>query len=177
MTLQEIKELIDKVNETEVGELKLEQADFKISIRSKTYIEATQKNKLQVNQMMPASSVVPISQTPQTPLTAQAAPVVSNAPLSENNAPQSEEAPKANDNIITIKAPMIGTFYRSTAPEKPPFVKVGDTISKGDTICIIEAMKLFNEIESEVNGKIVKILADDASPVEYDQAMMLIEPA
>lgn len=168
MNLKEIKELIDKVNETEVGELKLEQADFKISIRSKGYIEATQKNKVQVNQMMPASAV---SETPQV------APVVSNAPIVESSTAPSDEASKANDNIITIKAPMIGTFYRSTAPEKPPFVKVGDTISKGDTICIIEAMKLFNEIESEVSGKIVKILADDASPVEYDQAMMLIEPA
>lgn len=172
MNLKEIKELIDKVNETEVGELKLEQADFKIRIRSKGYIEATQKNKVQVNQMMPSSAV---AQIPQMPQTSQVAPDVSNAPLVENNA--SNEAAKTNDNIITIKAPMIGTFYRSTAPEKPPFVKVGDTISKGDTICIIEAMKLFNEIESEVSGKIVKIIADDASPVEYDQAMMLIEPA
>jgi len=174
MNLQEIKELIDKVNETEIGELKLELAEFKISIRSKSYIEAAKKNQVSVNQMVPVPSVAQIPQTPQTP---QAVPVVSNAPSAENNAPVSDEAPKANENIITIKAPMIGTFYRSSSPDKPPFVKVGDTISKGDTICIIEAMKLFNEIESEVTGKIVKIVADDASPVEYDQAMMLIEPA
>lgn len=171
MNLNEIKELIDKISETGIGELKLEQANFKLSIRSKTYIEATQKNKVQVSQMMPASAALsPVAQAPQVP-------VVSNAPA--NNAPSDSPATEttANDKLITIKAPMIGTFYRSSAPDKPPFVKVGDSISTGDTICIIEAMKLFNEIESEVDGKIVKILADDASPVEYDQPMMIIEPA
>jgi len=176
MNVNEIKELIDKIDETGIGEFKLEQADFKLSIRSKSYIEATQKNKMQVSQVMPvAAPVNPIMQAaPQTPVVSNAAS--NNVALNNDEQPTAAEA-KANDKLITIKAPMIGTFYRSTAPDKPPFVKVGDTISKGNPICIIEAMKLFNEIESEVNGTIVKILADDASPVEYDQPIMLIEPA
>jgi acetyl-CoA carboxylase biotin carboxyl carrier protein len=93
------------------------------------------------------------------------------------------EAPKANAPVaddskyITVKSPMIGTFYRSSGPDKPVFVNVGDTIKKGDKICIIEAMKLFNEIEAEVSGKIVKVLTDDAKPVEYDQPLFLVEPA
>lgn len=176
MNLNEIKELIDKIDETGIGEFKIEQADFKLSIRSKAYIEATQKGKLQVSQMMPLTTAVnPATQS------APQVPVVSNA-ASNNEAVNSKEQPQTaesttNDKLLTIKAPMIGTFYRSSSPDKPPFVKVGDTISTGDTICIIEAMKLFNEIEGEVNGTIVKILADDASPVEYDQPIMLIEPA
>ena len=82
-----------------------------------------------------------------------------------------------NENLITIKSSMIGTFYRSSSPEKPPFVSVGDSISSGDTICIIEAMKLFNEIESEVSGKVVKILVDDATPIEFDQPLFLVDPS
>ncbi len=173
MNLNEIKELIDKISETEIGELKLEQADFKLSIRSKTFVEATQKGKVQVSQMMPVGS----SANPVMPMLTPQAPVVSNVPANNVASPSSADETTANDNLITIKAPMIGTFYRSSAPDKPPFIKVGDSIATGDTICIIEAMKLFNEIESEVNGKIIKILADDASPVEYDQPIMIIEPA
>ena len=89
----------------------------------------------------------------------------------------SENAKENTNNLITIKSPMIGTFYRKSSPDKPLFVEVGDTIKEGDVLCVIEAMKLFNEIESEVNGKIVKILVDDSSPVEFDQPLFLVEPA
>lgn len=172
MNLNEIKELIDKIDETGIGEFKIEQADFKLSIRSKAYIEARQKGKLQVSQMMPVNSAT--QSAPQVPVVSNAAS--NNEAVNFKEQTQTAES-TANDKLLTIKAPMIGTFYRSSSPDKPPFAKVGDTISTGDTICIIEAMKLFNEIESEVNGTIVKILADDASPVEYDQPIMLIEPA
>jgi len=169
MKLNEIKELIDKVNEAGIGELKLEQGDFKINIRSKAYVEATQKKQVIMGQpttmQMPQAGANLISETP--PVSNAVQPVASETP---------DTSASADTNLITVKAPMIGTFYRSSSPEKPPFVKVGDDIAAGDTICIIEAMKLFNEIESEVSGKVVKILVDDASPVEYDQPVMLVEP-
>ncbi len=104
-----------------------------------------------------------------------ACPAASAAPSAP--AAQPAAAPAASDNLVTIKSPMIGTFYRSASPDKPSFVNVGDDVNTGSVICIIEAMKLFNEIESEVKGRIVKVLVDDASPVEYDQPLFLVEPA
>jgi acetyl-CoA carboxylase biotin carboxyl carrier protein len=99
------------------------------------------------------------------------------APAAPQEAPKAE-APKADDSkLITVKSPMIGTFYRSSSPDKPAFINVGDSIKPGDVVCIIEAMKLFNEIESEISGKVVKVLVDDSSPVEYDQPLFLVEPA
>jgi acetyl-CoA carboxylase biotin carboxyl carrier protein len=98
------------------------------------------------------------------------------APATAEEAPKAEESKTNDANYDDVKSPMIGTFYRSASPDKPPFVGVGDEVKKGDVICVIEAMKLFNEIESEVDGKIVKVLVDDASPVEYDQPLFLIEP-
>ena len=113
----------------------------------------------------------------QIPQVQQAAPTPAPAEAAPAPATPAAPAPEASDNYITVKSPMIGTFYRSPSPDKPAFFEVGDTIKPGDTVCIIEAMKLFNEIESEVAGKIVKVLVDDASPVEYDQPLFLVEPA
>jgi acetyl-CoA carboxylase biotin carboxyl carrier protein len=112
-------------------------------------------------------------------MAAPAPAVAAPAPAAAAPAPAAAApaTPAENTNLITVKSPMIGTFYRSSGPDKEPFVSVGQTISKGDTVCIIEAMKLFNEIEAEVSGKIVKVLVDDASPVEYDQPLFLVEPA
>jgi acetyl-CoA carboxylase biotin carboxyl carrier protein len=113
----------------------------------------------------------------------QAIPQMSALPVAAAPAPSapaaaaSAPAPKAADNLITIKSPMIGTFYRKPAPDKPNFVEEGDEVRNGKVVCVIEAMKLFNEIESEVSGKIVKILVEDSSPVEYDQPLFLVEPA
>jgi len=169
MDLKQIKELIDKVNETELAEIKISQGDFSLCIRSQSYLEAIKAGKQTVS--------APVMQMPQAAAYQAPAPA---APASNNVAASGNDAPAEEDdsvNLITVKAPMIGTFYRSPGPEKGPFIKVGDDIKIGDTICIIEAMKLFNEIEAEVSGKVIKILIEDASPVEYDQPILLIEPA
>ncbi len=162
MNLSQIQELIKFVAKSGVSEVEIEQKDFKITI--KTAVSAKQKEVQVIAQPMPAAPA---------PAAQPAAPAPAPAPAA---APPAEA--KADDSkYITVKAPMIGTFYRASGPDKPPFVNVGDTIKAGQVICIIEAMKLFNEIESEVSGKIVKVLTDDAKPVEYDQLLFLVDPS
>lgn len=120
--------------------------------------------------MIPIQSSIPaVQQAPVTPMPAQPA-------KAEPAAQGGTEAEASNANLVEIKSPMVGTFYRSPAPEKPAYIKVGDSIDNGQVVCIIEAMKLFNEIESEVKGKVVKIMVDDASPVEYEQVLFLVDP-
>lgn len=150
------------INKSNIGELTIEDNGFKITIKQKE--EAVQ-------QVFAAPAPVPS-------VLSSALPAAS----ASSSQPASGEKPKsaadtATDNLITIKSPMIGTFYRSSSPGKPSFVEVGDDVAPGKIVCIIEAMKLFNEIESEVRGRIVKVLADDASPVEYDQPLFLIDPS
>jgi acetyl-CoA carboxylase biotin carboxyl carrier protein len=159
MNLSEIQDLIKFVSKAGVSEVEIEQKDFKIIIKS----EIKSKKDDQ-----------PIIVQAAAPQVVQAAPVAA-IPAAAPAAP----APVASDDskYITVKSPMIGTFYRSSSPDKDAFVQVGDSIQKGSPVCIIEAMKLFNEIESEVSGKIVKVLVDDASPVEYDQPLFLVDPA
>ena len=159
MNLSEIQDLIKFVSKAGVSEVEIEQKDFKIIIKS----EIKSKKDDQ-----------PIIVQAAAPQVVQAAPVAA-IPAAAPAAP----APATNDDskYITVKSPMIGTFYRSSSPDKDAFVQVGDSIQKGSPVCIIEAMKLFNEIESEVSGKIVKVLVDDASPVEYDQPLFLVDPA
>ncbi|GGI22597.1 acetyl-CoA carboxylase biotin carboxyl carrier protein [Pedobacter mendelii] len=156
MDIKQIQELIKFVSRSGVNEVAIEQENFKITIKT--------------NQ---APTVVHAS-VPQAPLLQAAAPVATapTVPAATPVAPAAEDT----SNYITVKSPMIGTFYRSASPDKPMFVNVGDEIGTGKVICIIEAMKLFNEIESEVSGRIVKILVDNASPVEYDQPLFLVEP-
>jgi len=165
MDFKQIQELIRQVSKAGVSEVKIEQGDFKITIKAKggEYVAL-------------APVAQPVLQQPVA-MPAAVAPIV--AATSETKpVATTEDAPAAdNAKLVTIKSPMIGTFYRSSGPDKDPFVKVGDNVSKGDVLCIIEAMKLFNEIESEYEGKIVKFLADDASPIEYDQPLFLIEKA
>jgi acetyl-CoA carboxylase biotin carboxyl carrier protein len=165
MEFKQIQELIKLVSESNIGEVTVEQKDFKITIRQK---------EEQVMQMLSAPMPqAPMYQMQQPQLQApQAASQPAAAPASAPAAPAA-----APSNTVTIKSPMIGTFYRRPSPDKPYFVEVGDEISVGKVVCIIEAMKLFNEIESEVNGRIIKILVDDASPVEYDQPLYLVEPS
>jgi len=156
MDFKQIQELIRQVSKAGVSEVKIEQGDFKITIKAKgsEYVAVA----------------APVLQQP-----IAAAPLVAS-PVAEASATATAEAIIAeNAKLITVKSPMIGTFYRSSGPDKEPFVKVGDSVSKGDVLCIIEAMKLFNEIESEHEGRIVKFLVDDATPVEYDQPLFLIE--
>lgn len=159
MDLKEIQNLIKFVSNSGVAEVKLETGDVKITI--KTTLEG---NTPEITYVQQAPMAQPLAVAPvvaQTPV----APTTPNAPAEDNS------------KYITIKSPMIGTFYRKPSPDKPVFAEVGSTIQKGDTLCIIEAMKLFNEIESEVSGKIVKILVDDMSPVEFDQPLFLVDPS
>lgn len=159
MDLKEIQALIRFVASQNVDEVEIERKDFKISIKRQS------GHVVAVPQMVQAS-------LPQVQA-APAIPVATPTPSAPQATPQ---APVA-DNLITVKSPMIGTFYRSSSPDNPAFVNVGDEIKPGKVLCIIEAMKLFNEIESEVSGKIVKVLVDNATPVEYDQPLFLVEPA
>ena len=162
MNLNEIQDLIKFVAKSGVTEVEIEQKDFKITIKS----ESKKSDSPIIVQA--AAPVVP--QMVAAPAQQATAPAQVSAPAAE--APASEDS-----KYITFKSPMIGTFYRSSGPDKEPFVSVGQSVSKGETVCIIEAMKLFNEIEAEFTGKIVKVLVDDATPVEYDQPLFLIDPA
>jgi len=174
MKLSEIQDLIKFVSRSGVNEVEIEQKDFKILIKS-DYMAKKKSNVAAdpVIQQVPVMQAAPVAQ----PMVQHAAPAAV-APAPAPVAPAAE-APAAdeNANYITIKSQMIGTFYRSSSPDKPAFVEVGDMIKEGDTICIVEAMKLFNEIESEVVGKVVKVLVDDATPVEFDQPLFLVDPA
>ena len=163
MDFKEIQELIRMVNKNNIAELTIENQDFRIKI--KTALAATSSTRAPVvMQQMPQQIAMPQMQQAAT----------SEKPQTTQESAKSEEA--SGGNTITIKSPIVGTFYRSPGPDKDVFVKVGDEIGVGTKLCIIEAMKLFNEIESEHSGRIVKILVDDASPVEYDQPLFLIEP-
>jgi acetyl-CoA carboxylase biotin carboxyl carrier protein len=165
MDFKQIQELIKLVNDSNIGEVTIEQKDFKVTIRQK---------EEQITQVVAASMSSPAYQ--QLPQQApQTLPSSAPAPVEKSQAQATAAQPASN--TITIKSPMIGTFYRKSSPDKPNFVEVGDEIAPGKVVCIIEAMKLFNEIESEVSGRIVKVLVEDASPVEYDQPLFLVEPA
>lgn len=166
MNQKEIQDLIKFVAKSGVTEVEIEEKDFKITIKSESKRE---EQTVYVQQPM----VQPVAATAPAPVPAAQAPAPAAAPTPETPAPAAEET----SNYITVKSPMIGTFYRSPSPDKPVFVEVGATIKPGTTVCIIEAMKLFNEIESEVSGKIVKVLVDDATPVEYDQPLFLVDPS
>ena len=164
MDFKQIQELIKMINKSNIGEVSIEEKGFKLTIKQKE--EAVQQIITSgAPQMMPQYSMPPVQ---------QASSASAGAPAGDKPKAAAEAV---NDNLITIKSPMIGTFYRSSAPGKPAFVEVGDEIAPGKAVCIIEAMKLFNEIESEVKGRIVKVLADDASPVEYDQPLFLVDPS
>ncbi|MCX6167487.1 MAG: acetyl-CoA carboxylase biotin carboxyl carrier protein [Sphingobacteriales bacterium] len=153
MDIKQIQDLIKFVHKSGVNEVSIEENDFKITIKT--------------NQ---APTVVTASIPAATPVAAAPAPVAAT--------PVAAAAPAVSesDNHITIKSPMIGTFYRSASPDKPSFVNVGDEIKAGQVVCVVEAMKLFNEIEAEISGRIVKVLVDNASPIEYDQPLFLVEP-
>jgi acetyl-CoA carboxylase biotin carboxyl carrier protein len=161
MDLKEIQNLIKFVSKSGVNEVSMEQGEFKITIKT----EAA-GGQVMMQQPMAAMPAVQIQQ-------AIAPAVTTETPAASNGSDDSEE----NSNYVTIKSPMIGTFYRRPSPDKDIFVNVGDTIAPGDVICIVEAMKLFNEIESEISGKIVKILVDDTTPIEYDQPLFLVDPS
>ncbi len=159
MELKEIQNLIRFVAKSGASEVKLEMEDIKITIKT-----GSPKSETTIYQQVPTEHVAP-----QVPVITQA--------LATEESPVQEVKKDEDSKFITIKSPIIGTFYRKPSPDKDLFVKVGDTINAGDTVCIIEAMKLFNEVESEVSGKIVKVLVDDSSPVEFDQPLFLVDPS
>jgi acetyl-CoA carboxylase biotin carboxyl carrier protein len=163
MDFKQIQELIKMINKSNIGELTIEQKDFRLTIKQK---------EEQVTQVVSA----PVHQSPV--YTTSPQPAISNQQSAVSTpAEKPKPAEPLSTNLVTIKSPMIGTFYRRSSPDKPYLVEIGSEITPGKVVCIIEAMKLFNEIESEVKGKIVKVLVEDASPVEYDQPLFLVEPS
>jgi acetyl-CoA carboxylase biotin carboxyl carrier protein len=170
MTFKEIQELISIINKSNLAEFKLEQGDLKMVIRTSKYV----KGKTQVIHSQPMMQM----QSPTAPPAPAAAPTAEIAPVAAPAKPKSEPAaePAIAKNLLEIKSPIVGTFYRAASVDKAPYVKLGDVVQKGTVVCIVEAMKLFNEIESEIKGKIVKICVNDASPVEYDQVLFLVDP-
>lgn len=157
MDLKQIHELIKIVNKSNIGEISIEDKDGKVTIKQKE--ERITVSSAPVYAAAPAPAPAPVAASAAAPVSAAPAPAAST------------------DNLVTIKSPMIGTFYRRAAPDKPLMAEEGTEVSPGKVVCIIEAMKLFNEIESEVKGTIVKVLVDDASPVEFDQPLFLVQPA
>jgi acetyl-CoA carboxylase biotin carboxyl carrier protein len=153
MKFQEIQDLIKLIAETGIDQLDLEQPDFKISIVNNKEVKVVER-------------------AVQQPLPVQMPPISTAAPAPRNtNSSESE----VKGNYKEVKSPIVGTFYRSASPDKPPYIKVGDKVKKGQVVCIVEAMKLFNEIESEISGTVVKVMLEDAQPVEYDQVLFLVE--
>lgn len=172
MELNEIQELIKLLDSTNIGEFKLKTEGFSLLVRTRAYTEALAMSKAAV-----VTTAMPYPQPQLNTLPAPQTVALSSTPVSDAKS-ETTATPENNDaGLITIKSPMVGTFYRSSSPDKDPYIKIGDSVGNGSVLCIIEAMKLFNEIESEYSGQIVKILVDDVSPVAYDQPLFLIKPA
>ena len=171
MNFQDIKDLIKLIDETELAEFKLKDGDLELSIRTK-YYGATKQPVVQ-SVATPPQAMVPVPPAQQ-----EATPPPAAAPAkSEPEAEKPQEAKSDESQYLEIKSPIVGTFYRASSPDKPPYVKIGESIEKGAVVCIVEAMKLFNEIESEISGTIVKVVVEDAQPVEYDQVLFLVDPS
>ncbi|MFT7588126.1 MAG: acetyl-CoA carboxylase biotin carboxyl carrier protein [Limisphaerales bacterium] len=166
MDYKEIQDLIKMVNRSNLAELSIEQKDFKIKLRTVDGVTAKGPGSTTTHVVAPISPMAG-GPAPQ--------PGASPAPSAEA-APEAAEKAEENPSHVTINSPMVGTFYRSSTPESEPFVKPGDMITEGQVLCVVEAMKLFNEIEAEITGMVVKVLCDDASPVEYDQPLFIIDP-
>ena len=168
MKIQEIQDLIKLVSRTGT-QIEIEQKDFKLSIKSEGKKKGAKPGEGTLIQQVP----MPMAQMPGM---AMQVPAPVAAPAETTAAPTTQED-DSDSKYVIIKSPMIGTFYRSSSPDKDAFLNVGDTLKPGKVICIVEAMKLFNEIEAEISGTVVKVLADDASPVEYDQPLFLVDPS
>lgn len=175
MTFKEISELLKLVTKSNLTEVKIKDGEFEIAIRTDKYSKSTTQVVSSQPQMVSmAAPAMPASFT-----TPAAAPAVEKPAEAPAPAAPAAPAPKAEDKkkYLEIVSPIVGTFYRSSSPDKPPYLKIGDEVAVGDTVCIVEAMKLFNEIESEVAGKVVKVLVEDAQPVEYNQVLFLVDPS
>ena len=171
MTTKDIHDLLKLINRLELSEFKMKDGDFQLSVRTKHFAEQSDNPPAIIS-----AAPQPVISVPSMPV--PAAPPVAAPASAPAAAPTSESAPADDESkYVEIKSPMVGTFYRSASPDKPPYAKVGDSIEVGDTICIIEAMKLFNEVDAEISGKIVKVMIEDAQPVEYDQVLFLVDPS
>lgn len=166
MNFKEIQELIQIIKESNLTEFKMKNKDLDIQIRTDKYQKNIAPQVVSAPQMVTMTPSDP-SYAPSSAPADKNAPTVSGQPSSDSKQP--------TQNLIEIKSPIVGTFYRSSGPDKPPFTKVGEKVNQGEVVCIIEAMKLFNEIESEISGTIVKVCVEDAAPVEYDQVLFLVE--
>lgn len=166
MNFHEVQELIKLVGKSNLSEFKFKNKDVEIHLKTDKF-----------QKVSAVQTVVSAPQSVPMPIMQQNTPAQGQTSAAENQTASNTPKPEASkgNNLIEIKSPIVGTFYRSSGPDKPPFIKVGDTVKQGDVVCIIEAMKLFNEIESEVTGTVVKVLVEDASPVEYDQVLFLVE--
>lgn len=172
MTYKEIVDLIKLVNKTDLTEVNIKDGEFKLCIRSKDFRSGK-------NTSDQGSHTISYQPMPQQAALPQQADQAASAPPASTNVPDLKPSAEEGNtgNLIEVKSPIVGTFYRSSSPDKPAYIKVGDTIEVGSVVCIVEAMKLFNDIESEVAGKVVKVMVEDASPVEYDQVLFLVDPS
>lgn len=163
MSNKELHALLKLIDDLELSEFKMKEGDLSLSVRTKHYIPAKSISQGQIA-------------TPMVSIPVEAAAITAPTAVIPTVAATTTESAEDESKYLAVKSPMVGTFYRSPSPDKPVYVKIGDSISSGDTVCIIEAMKLFNEVEAEVTGKIVKVLVEDAQPVEYDQVLFLVDP-
>ena len=180
MKQTEIQDLIKFVAKAGVTEVEIEHKDFKITIKSEMPKKGKKGVEEPIIQQIQVPVATPVMQAPVAATAPAPAPAPSPSPspaAAPAPAPEAEATSEDNSKFIEVKSPMIGTFYRRPSPDKDPFKDVGDSIKEGDIVCVIEAMKLFNEIESEVSGKVVKFLVEDNSPVEYDQPLFLVDPS
>lgn len=173
MEFREVQELIKLIGKTNLTEFKMKDGEFELSIRTDKFTRGGVPVPAAPQPMVSVPSA-PMMQVPS--YQAAPTPPPAAAPVAEKPGADAAPAAPAVENYIEVRSPMVGTFYRSSSPEKGPYVKIGDVVSQGDVVCIIEAMKLFNEIEAEVSGRVVKILVEDAQPVEYDQVLFLLDP-
>ena len=166
MNLKDIQDLLKQISKLELAEFKMKTDELELSVRTKYY----EKGRTQTFVSAPAAPASALAPAP----VAAPAPSLPADTASESDAPTETTGGEAN--YLEVRSPIVGTFYRSPSPDKPAFFQVGDTVKQGDVVCIVEAMKLFNEIESEVSGKVVKVMVEDAQPVEYDQVLFLVDP-
>ncbi len=174
---KEISKLIKLISDSNLSEFKMKDGDLEVSIRTDKHVSVKQQQLMAqqpISQGPQSAPVTPASPPSSPPMNQSASP--SQDEGSSGSSQGSQEAEDEEKDLLEVKSPIVGTFYRSSSPDKPPYAKVGDEVEVGDVVCIVEAMKLFNEIESEIAGKVVKVLVEDATPVEYDQALFLVDP-
>lgn len=179
LEFNEIQELLKQINRSNITEFKLKKEDFEISIKTdKLYKKVKSESETKGGNIMMTPQQMPFpQQMPPMPMAPANQPTATPSEPPKQESAKKDKSEDTATNYVEVRSPMVGTFYRSSSPDKPPFVKVGDKIEVGSVVCIVEAMKLFNEIESEVSGTVVKVMVEDAQPVEYDQVLYMVDPS